>query len=156
MIRILTMGLPGAGKTTLATALKEELDSRGFKTIWLNADRVREEYNDWDFSHEGRIRQSKRMREMSSRIESDFVIADFVCPLQEMRQIFDADFTVWVDTLAEGRFEDTNKMFDPPEKYDVRVTSQNTDLWLPVILGSLWSAHTHLTAHVLTHPNIDL
>jgi adenylylsulfate kinase len=142
-MRILIMGLPGAGKTILANALRQELESCGFKTIWLNADRVREEYNDWDFSHEGRIRQSKRMREMSSRIESDFVIADFVCPLQEMRDIYDADFTIWVDTIPAGRFEDTNKMFDPPEKYDVRVTSQNTDLWFPVILELLIPYYKH-------------
>ena len=149
------MGLPGAGKTTLANALKEKLDYHGFKTIWLNADRVREEYNDWDFSNEGRIRQSRRMSEMSSRIESDFVIADFVCPLQEMRQIFDADFTIWVDTIAKGRFSDTNKMFDPPEKYDVRVTSQDSDQWLPVVLEQLGFVYKLQINQELTLSNND-
>jgi adenylylsulfate kinase len=155
MKRILIMGLPGAGKTTLAIALKEELDSRGFKTIWLNADRVREEYNDWDFSHEGRIRQSKRMREMSSRIESDFVIADFVCPLQEMRDIYNADFTIWVDTIAEGRFPDTNQIFFAPTKFDLRVLTKDTFRWLPVILEQLVSFYKHQTVQELTHPNND-
>jgi len=131
------MGLPGAGKTTLADALKQELDSRGFKTVWLNADRVREEYDDWDFSHEGRIRQSKRMREMSGRIESDFVIADFVCPLQEMRDIYDADFTVWVDTLTTGRYEDTNHLWQPPQKYQIRILTQDTSRWIPLVLEEL-------------------
>jgi len=137
MKRILIMGLPGAGKTTFANALKKELDSRGFKTIWLNADRVREEYNDWDFSYEGRIRQSKRMREMSSRIESDFVIADFVCPLQEMRDIYDADFTVWVDTLDVSRYSDTNYIFQPPTHFDLRICSQETSLWIGLLLDQL-------------------
>jgi len=154
-MRILIMGLPGAGKTTLADALKEELDYRGFKTIWLNADRVREEYNDWDFSHEGRIRQSKRMREMSGRIESDFVIADFVCPLQEMRDIYDANFVVWVDTIDAGRFADTNSMFNPPQNWDVRVTSQNTEQWLPVILESLVVAYKRHIVQELARPNND-
>lgn len=152
-MRVLIMGLPGAGKTTLATALKEELDSRGFKTIWLNADRVREEYNDWDFSHEGRIRQSKRMREMSSRIESDFVIADFVCPLQEMRDIYDAEFTVWVDTISAGRFEDTNSVFMPPEKYDIRIETQDTGRWMPIILKHLYSLYRHSSDQSVTLPS---
>ena len=136
-MRILIMGLPGAGKTILANALRQELESCGFKTIWLNAERVREEYNDGDFSHEGRIRQSRRMREMSSRVESDFVIADFVCPLQEMRDIYDADFTVWVDTLMTGRYEDTNHLWQPPQKFHVRVLTQDTNRWIPLVLEEL-------------------
>lgn len=149
------MGLPGAGKTILANALRQELESCGFKTIWLNADRVREEYNDWDFSHEGRIRQSKRMREMSGRIESDFVIADFVCPLQEMRDIYAADFTVWVDTISKGRFEDTNQLFSNPTVYDVGVLTQDTDQWLPVILESLLERHRQLEDLKSIHPSND-
>ena len=75
------MGLPGAGKTTLAEKLRIYFEHYEKKVIWLNADRVRKEYNDWDFSHEGRIRQSHRMRELADKIECDFVICDFVAPL---------------------------------------------------------------------------
>lgn len=123
--RILIMGLPGAGKTYLAQYVLEWLERANKKCMWLNADRVRKEYDDWDFSIEGRIRQSKRMREMADRIECDYVICDFICPLPEMRGNFDAHWTVWVDTIKEGRFEDTNKLFVPPDKYDFRITEQD-------------------------------
>ena len=123
--KVLIMGLPGAGKTTLAKQIVDNLESRDLKVIWLNADKIREEYNDWDFSHEGRIRQSMRMRELADKIECDFVVADFVAPLQEMRDIFSADYTVWIDTITAGRFEDTNKAFVPPTIYDYKVDEQN-------------------------------
>jgi adenylylsulfate kinase len=124
--RILFMGLPGAGKTYLAQYVLERLQNAGKKCIWINADRVREEYNDWDFSIEGRIRQSKRMRDLADKIECDYAICDFVCPLPEMRDNFEAHWTVWVDTIKEGRYEDTNKMFVPPDKYDFRITEQDS------------------------------
>ena len=127
--RILIMGLPGAGKTTLAEKLAEFL-LNNFKTVtWLNADEVRKEYNDWDFSQEGRIRQSKRMYELSTKSESEFVIADFVAPLVEMRNNYNADWTIWVDTIREGRYADTNKMFTEPELYDFRVNEQDAEKW---------------------------
>lgn len=127
------MGLPGAGKTTLAVELKKCLDAADKKTIWLNADQVRKEYSDWDFSQEGRIRQSMRMYELSTRIECDYVIADFVAPLAEMRSNYSPDWTIWVDTISEGRFEDTNKMFIKPEIYDVRITEQDSVKWAKYI-----------------------
>jgi adenylylsulfate kinase len=63
----------------------------------------------------------------------DYIIADFVCPLEEMREIFDPDFLIWVDTISEGRFEDTNRAFVPPDQYDVRVTEQDADKWAKII-----------------------
>ena len=120
------MGLPGSGKTTLAAALSAEIWPN---VLWLNADTIREKYNDWDFSIEGRIRQANRMRQEADASEKKFVICDFVAPLQQMRDIFDADVTVWVDTIKEGRFEDTNKMFEIPTKYDIRVTEQHAEKW---------------------------
>lgn len=124
--RILIMGLPGAGKTTLALNL---LNYFSPEVLWLNADEIRKKFNDWDFSHEGRIRQSQRMREIADVSNKDYVIADFVCPLKEMRDIYDPDFLIWVDTIQEGRFEDTNQVFTAPEKYDVRVTEQDAGHW---------------------------
>ena len=127
------MGLPGAGKTFLAQALRAYLESYDKKVIWLNADEVRKEFNDWDFSTEGRIRQSRRMRDLADKIECDFAIADFVAPLIEMRDNFSAHITIWVDTISAGRYEDTNKVFVPPSKYDFRVTEQDSAKWAKVI-----------------------
>jgi adenylylsulfate kinase len=137
MIKILIMGLPGAGKTTLAQALRKCLEDIGNKVIWINADQIREEYNDWDFSHDGRIRQSYRMKELANRVECNYTICDFIAPLEEMRRIFSADFTIWVDTIKEGIYNDTNKIFVAPDKYDVHVTEQNSDKWSKIILKKL-------------------
>lgn len=135
--RILIMGLPGAGKTTLAEALKLQLEMNDKKVLWLNADRIREEYNDWDFSLEGRIRQSKRMYHLSTILDCDFVIADFVAPLVEMRNNYEADWTIWVDTIKKSRFADTDNIFIPPEssEYDFRVIEQDAERWAKIILN---------------------
>jgi hypothetical protein len=149
--RILIMGLPGSGKTYLAQHILDHLQdaykvnelsltpftTSKVKVGWLNADDVRKKYNDWDFSHEGRIRQSLRMRELAdSMTEYDYVICDFVAPLVEMRNNFKADWTVWVDTIDKGRYEDTNKAFIPPEVYDFRITEQHGEKW-----GEFIAAH---------------
>ena len=123
---ILIMGLPGAGKTTLANEL-----SKLIKAKRLNADEIRKAANDWDFSEEGRTRQAKRMFDEALKLKSEDnnVIADFICPTPEARSLFPADYVVWVDTIQKGRFEDTNQMFVKPEKYDFHVTSQDAQIW---------------------------
>jgi adenylylsulfate kinase len=131
--KILIMGLPGSGKTYLATALKKYLEQEGKTVTWFNADQVRKDFDDWDFTPSGRIRQSKRMYELAESATTDFVICDFVAPLVEMRNNFKADWTVWVDTIEKGRYEDTNKAFVPPEQYDFRVIEQNADKWAEFI-----------------------
>ena len=123
------MGLPGAGKTTLAAKLLEFLTNNHKTVTWFNADEIRKEYDDWDFSETGRIRQSKRMYDLSTNVETDYVIADFIAPLVEMRNNYKADWTVWVDTIREGRYADTNKMFVEPEVYDFRINEQDSDKW---------------------------
>ena len=120
------MGLPGAGKTTLASHLVPLL-----KAKWLNADEVRKEANDWDFSAEGRVRQAKRMWSKAKEYKSQghHVVADFICPTPEARSLFPADYVIWVDTINEGRFDDTNKMFVKPSKYNFHVTTQDAKNW---------------------------
>jgi len=124
--KILIMGLPGSGKTTIAKLLVPM-----FNAVWLNADKVREEINDWDFSPSGRTRQADRMKTYAQKALDDNrnVIADFVCPTEQTRADFGADYIVWMDTIKEGRFEDTNKMFEPPKKYDFRVTHKDAQMW---------------------------
>jgi hypothetical protein len=154
--RILIMGLPGSGKTCLAQALKKYLKTNGdlmkinpqrvmnyegipgpdFMNVgvdWFNADDIRKKYNDWDFSDAGRIRQSLRMFQFAVECTGEYVICDFVAPLVEMRNNFKADWTIWVDTIQAGRYEDTNKAFIPPEVYDFRVTEQDADKWAEFI-----------------------
>ena len=131
---ILIMGLPGSGKTTLASELVPLL-----KAKWLNADEVRKEANDWDFSAEGRTRQAKRMwsKAQEYKNQGNHVVADFVCPTPAARALFPADFIIWVDTIKEGRFDDTNKMFVKPEKYNYHVTTQDAKNWAPKILKEI-------------------
>lgn len=136
--RILIMGLPGSGKTTLAEELKRQLAQAGKTFVHFNADEVRTKYNDWDFSEAGRIRQSIRMRELAdSYTEFDYAICDFVAPLVEMRNNFKADWTIWVDSIQEGRYADTNAMFQNPEVYDFRIPEQNCERWADFICQHL-------------------
>ena len=99
---VLIMGLPGSGKTTLAKELVPLLEAK-----WLNADKVRTQYNDWDFSADGRVRQANRMRDLAKKLRDlgNYVVADFVCPTKEARKLFGADFTIWMDTIEKGRFD---------------------------------------------------
>ena len=131
---ILVMGLPGAGKTTLANELAPLLNAKR-----LNADEVRKAANDWDFSEEGRKRQAKRMAEIAIKMkkEGNYIIADFICPTPEARSLFPADIIIWVDTIKKGRFDDTNQMFVKPEKYDFHVTSQDAKYWSSKIIKEI-------------------
>ena len=128
------MGLPGAGKTTLANELSKLIETKR-----LNADEIRKIANDWDFSVEGRKRQAKRMSDTALKLKSEGhnVVADFICPTPETRKVFPADYVIWVDTIKECRFDDTNRMFVKPEKFNFHVTTQDAKLWAPKILEDL-------------------
>ena len=131
---ILIMGLPGAGKTTLANELAKLMKAKR-----LNADEIRRAANDWDFSEEGRKRQAKRMSDAAIKLKDNGnnVIADFICPTPEARKLFPADYIAWVDTIKKGRFEDTNQMFVKPEKFDFHVTTQDAKVWASKIKEDL-------------------
>ena len=123
-MKILIMGLPGSGKTYLTERLQPLL-----KAAWYNADKVREMANDWDFSDDGRTRQSNRMRTFADfeKQNGRYVLCDFVCPTKNTQENFDPDVIIWMDTIKEGRFEDTNKMFEQPNKTDIKITKFLSD-----------------------------
>ena len=117
-MKILIFGLPGSGKSTLAKPFADLIGG-----VHINADVVRTSYDDWDFSLEGRMRQAQRMKHLADGVvmAGKVAVADFVCPTYITRLEFDADFTVWMDTIKEGRFEDTNKLFETPTTVDYHV-----------------------------------
>ncbi len=132
MNKILIMGLPGSGKTTLAKVLAEKLGA-----THINADALRTLHNDWDFSPEGRLRQAERMKQSAEIRSSYWTVSDFVAPTQEIRDIFNADYTVWVDTTSHSRYGDTDAIFEKPLMFDLRVTSQNAEHWAKVIYNDI-------------------
>ena len=124
-MKILVCGLPGAGKTHLAERLSKDLES----CAWYNADVIRGAANDWDFSSEGRQRQSLRMKTFADFEVSQgrVAVCDFVAPTQKTRDNFEPDIVIWLDTITEGRFEDTNKMFEAPGDVDYHITKHLSD-----------------------------
>jgi len=125
-MKILVMGLSGSGKTTLADELQ-----RVSRFPRINADKVRAEYNDWDFSNEGRLRQARRLKKLSEEYARS--ITDFIAPTEEIRKIFKADITIWMDTVSKSKYEDTDKVFEIPTTYDYRVTTKNVKKWALLI-----------------------
>ena len=117
-MKILVFGLPGSGKSTLAKPLASFLNG-----IWINADQVRKQYDDWDFSIEGRIRQAMRMKFLCDGVikANKIAVADFVCPTEKARKEFNADYTIYLNTIEEGRYKDTNAIFEKPLNVDYEI-----------------------------------
>lgn len=134
-MKILIMGLPGSGKTTLAKLLVPELNA-----VWHNADDVRNTvHTDLGFEEKDRLENARRLSFWADKIveAGHTSVTDFICPIPEMRELFNADFLIWVDRIQEGRFDDTNKMFVPPKNYDIRLTDGTPKKWLNTVLKEL-------------------
>ena len=132
MKKILIIGLPGAGKTTLALELKKKLNAS-----WLNADKVRKKFNDWDFSRKGVLRQAKRMKSLAKKSKKTFVIADFICPYEEGRKIFKPDYLIWMNTIKRGRLSTFNKTFQKPKKFDFKISKKNAKFYSKIIIKKI-------------------
>ena len=132
MKKILIIGLPGAGKTTLALELKKKL-----KASWLNADKVRKKFNDWDFSRKGVLRQAKRMKSLAKKSKKSFIIADFICPYEEGRKIFKPDYLIWMNTIKRGRLSTFNKTFEKPKKFDFKINKKNAKFYSKIIIKKI-------------------
>lgn len=131
MKTILIAGLPGSGKTFLATTLKKALTDKNCQVEWFNADQVREQFNDWDFSPSGRHRQMTRMKILADKAKANgsYVICDFVCPTKQLRKDFAADFVVWMNTIDKGRFEDTNQIFETLDSNEYHAIITEHEWW---------------------------
>lgn len=127
---IVIIGLSGSGKTTLAKKIAKELNAKH-----LNSDEIRHEYNDWDFSEAGRLRQAYRIKNLSDK--HDLVVCDFIAPKAIHRHIVDADILVWMDTVKESQYKDTDSLFEPPNQYNFRITEKNADKYVKIICNSI-------------------
>jgi len=129
-MQILIIGLSGSGKTTLAKELSAKLNA-----IHLNADEIRKQYNDWDFSDTGRLRQAHRVKNLSDKY--DLVVSDFIAPKVIHRHIVNADILVWMDTVKSSQYKDTDKIFETPIDYTYRITEKNAQKWSKIIIDNL-------------------
>lgn len=132
-MKILIMGLSGSGKSELAKELHSLFKNDEKSSIRINGDEVREANNDWDFSPEGRIRQAERMAKLAKKSEANYVIADFIAPTKQIRDIFSPDMLIWLDTVRSSKYTNTDVLFEPPLEYNYRITEKNASKWAQII-----------------------
>ena len=125
-MKILIFGLSGSGKTTLANELNKQI-----QFTRINADDIRKKWNDWDFSMAGRLRQAKRLKELADNTNNS--ITDFIAPTQNIRDIFDADITIWMDTVDNSKYKDTDTLFEKPLNICYHVTDKDATKWAELI-----------------------
>ena len=135
---ILVMGLPGSGKTHTAQRLVQEFKDNGYFCNWFNADDIRRKENDWDFSTVGRHRAAARMRNLVNNSTQFYNIVDMVSPTPQTREIVNPDYIIWMDTIKEGRFDDTNEMFVPPENPNYTMSKYYTTSDIKNIMPELY------------------
>tara|TARA_B100000579_G_C22799046_1_gene838723 strand:+ start:735 stop:1529 length:795 start_codon:yes stop_codon:yes gene_type:complete len=130
---ILVMGLPGSGKSTLSNKLAQKIGADHFRS-----DEIRAKYNDWDFSESGRRRQAERMKKLGDESRKTYAICDFICPKKDYRNIINPKYTIWMDTIAKGRYEDTNEIFEKPDnKLDYHFKEFKSDEYTKIIAKDL-------------------
>ena len=124
--KILIMGLPGSGKSFYSDKLRTALKDNPYREIrWFCGEVVRRNHDDWDFTDEGRLRQCERMRDFAERADVEIVICEMVAPLALMRESFEPDWLIWVDTVPSSQYPDTDAVFDPPIDFDFRITKRD-------------------------------
>ena len=119
------MGLSGSGKSELAKELHSLFQKNDISSIRINGDEVREANNDWDFSTKGRIRQAERMSKLAKQSEAKYIIADFIAPTKVIRDIFNPDLLIWVDTVKSSTYTNTDIVFENPTNYKFKVKKKD-------------------------------
>ena len=139
-MKILITGLSGSGKTTLAIELIKLIPN----VTYLNGDIIRNLFNDWDFSPQSRLVQAKRMAGISDMRPNDINIADFICPTEETRRIFNADYVIFMNTIDSSPYADTDALYETPTKVDVQVTTKDAVQWAAFVKEDLRSKFPQL------------
>jgi adenylylsulfate kinase len=136
-MKILIMGLSGAGKSELAKELHSLFQENKITSVRINGDEVRQANKDWDFSPDGRVRQAQRMARLAKKSEAQFVIADFIAPTKETRDIFDADMLIWLDTIKTSKYTNTDVVFQNPKNYQFKVKKKDSKKWAKTIFDKI-------------------
>ena len=139
-MKILITGLSGSGKTTLTKALIKLIPH----SITINGDTVRENHNDNDFSLNGRLVQAVRIKNIAVHYKEQTLIADFICPTEETRRIFNADYVIFMNTITSSPYADTDALYETPTKVDVEVRTKDADNWALLIRADLRSKFPEL------------
>jgi adenylylsulfate kinase len=136
-MKILIMGLSGSGKSELAKELHSLFQEHNILSVRINGDEVREAHKDWDFSPEGRLRQAERMARLAKKSDAEFVIADFIAPTKQTRDIFNPDMLIWLDTIRSSKYTNTDVVFQNPKNYQFKVKKKDSKKWAKTIFDKI-------------------